>query len=89
MRMTRKQLEKWSKTRQMGRSRYVWRFWVLGWGIGTGVLWSILMAFDKGWNQLPMFLGLGLIDFPIAGYFLGKLMWKWSERSFEKVNQAV
>jgi hypothetical protein len=61
MRITRKQLEKWSNTRQMGRSPYVRLFRVTGWGLTTGVPWSLWMAFTKGWAQLPTFLVLGLM----------------------------
>jgi len=79
MRMTQKQLEKWAKTRQMGRSRYVWLLGVGFWGLTVGVTWAVSMAFDKGWNQLPQFLILGLIVFPMCGYFVGQWLWKTSE----------
>jgi hypothetical protein len=87
MRMTWRHREKWSKIRQMGHSRYVRLFWVIGWGLGTGVLWSIFMALTKGWDQLPLFLVLGLIGFPLGGHFLGQMMWKINERTFERADQ--
>lgn len=86
MKMTQKQCEKWAKIRQMGRRRYVWLFGVAGWGLTTAVFWSVLMAYLKGWDQLPVFLILALIGFPIGGYFYGRLMWKWSEASFQRAN---
>jgi hypothetical protein len=89
MKMNRAQAEKWAKTRQMGRNRFVWTFGVALWGLTTGVWWSVAMAFDKGWNELPMFLILGLIGFPIGGYFFGQWMWKTSERNFRDDNQSA
>lgn len=83
---TRKELDKWAKTRQMGRSRYVWLFWVLGWGLATGAIWSLLMAFEKGWGQWPMFFFLGMIGFPVGGYFLGRTMWRITEKKYLRAN---
>jgi hypothetical protein len=44
MAMSPKQLKKWAKTRQMGRARYIWLYGVLGWGLMTGVSWSVAMG---------------------------------------------
>jgi hypothetical protein len=87
MRMTQKNLEKWAKTRQMGRSRFVRLYWTLGWGLTTGAVWGVLMGFEEGWTQLPIFLILGLIGFPIGGCFLGRWMWTLNERSFKNASQ--
>ena len=45
MKMTEKQRERWAKTRQMGRVRFVWSAGVLGWGVTTAVTWSRFMAY--------------------------------------------
>jgi hypothetical protein len=87
MRMSQKNLEKWAKIRQTGRSRFVWLYCVVGWGLTTGAVWAVLMAFEKGWPELPMFLILGLIGFPIGGFFLGRWMWKRNERDFNNASQ--
>jgi hypothetical protein len=84
MGVTQKQLEKWAKTRQMGRARYVWRYGVLGWGLATGVLWSICRGFLRGGDQLPVLLVLALIIFPIGGYFFGQWTWKKGEENFQQ-----
>lgn len=86
MKMTRRQLEKWAKTRQMGRSRYVWLFGVAGWGTTTGLLWAFFMAWMKEWSQLPMFLALAAITFFIGGYLFGRMTWTWSEATFQRAN---
>ncbi len=38
-------LEKWASIREKGKQRFVLVYGVLGWGVSTGLLWSILMAF--------------------------------------------
>ncbi len=82
MRVSQKQLDKWAKIRRMGRSRYVRNHWVLGWGLTVAIVWSFWMAFEKGWGQLPIFLVLALIGFPFGGYFLGRMMWRLSEKQY-------
>jgi len=69
----------------MGRTRYVWLIGIAGWGLTTGMLWSLLMSFRQGWDQLPLNLVLGVIIFPIGGYFLGQWMWKNVRTTFSKL----
>jgi len=85
--MTEKQAARWKKTRQMGRGRYTLIYGVLIWGVVTGVLWSIAMAWMQGWAQLPGLLVLALIGFPIGGYFYGRLMWRIFESRYHAAVQ--
>ena len=70
----------------MGRSRFVMRFWVLGWGLTTALFWSLLMAYTEGWYQLPIFLAFGLIGFPPGGLVIGRMMWAMNERYAAKTS---
>jgi uncharacterized membrane protein len=85
--MTEKQAARWAKTRQMGRGRYTLIYGVLIWGVVTGILWAVAMAWMQGWNQLPGFLIFGLIGFPIGGYFYGRLMWRIFEARYDAAKQ--
>ncbi len=76
MKMNRKQQERWERMRQLGRSRYIWRHGVLGWGVTVAIAWSLSMAWMDGWDQLPILLPLALVLFPIGGYFFGAFMWR-------------
>lgn len=87
MRSHRDQLAKWRETRELGRSHYVQRFWVVGWGQATAVLWACLMAYIEGWHRLPLFLALGLIGFPLGGYLVGRYMWALAERNYRRAVQ--
>lgn len=55
MGMTQKQREKWAKTRQMGRTRFVWLTGVAGWGLeGDQTHGNIVPEWGidtTGWNQ--------------------------------------
>jgi hypothetical protein len=85
--MNPKQRERWAKTRQMGRTRFVWLVGVLGWGVSVGIGWSLAMAAVNGWDRLPVLLPIALIGFPIGGYFFGTLTWRWSEKQYEQATR--
>jgi hypothetical protein len=82
MKMTEKQLDRWAKTRKMGRAKFILFAGVLGWGVLTGALWAVAMAAIRGWDQLPLLLTLALVGFPIGGYFFGAYVWKASEKQY-------
>ena len=48
------QFQKWEKTRQGGRTRFVWLYGVLGWGVTCGILFGALF----GWLFPVMFRGV-------------------------------
>ncbi len=81
MRVHPKQVERWAKLRERGRSRYVWRYGVLAWGLTTGVMWALVMAGRHGWDSLPLYLAFGVPGFSAGGYLFGVLTWEWSGRS--------
>ncbi|MHC4375837.1 MAG: hypothetical protein ACYS26_04465 [Planctomycetota bacterium] len=64
------QAQRLERTIAKGRTRFILVRGVLGWGVTTAVLWSVLMAISEGWSPwstLPTALAL----FPIGGYFWG------------------
>lgn len=73
-------MKNWSETRRMGKSAYVWKVWVFCWGLGTAVIFSIIINFIQPANsgaQLPL---LGFIVFPVTGFFAGNLTWALTEK---------
>ena len=78
--MSESKSEKWARTRRLGRKRFVWLYGVLGWGVPTAVLFSLLRAYAEGWEQLPVILAISLAIFPLGGVVFGRVMWWWLER---------
>lgn len=72
--------EKSDKIREMGRSKFVWRYGVLGWGATTAILFSLLMACAEGWDGFLFKLIPALVIFPFGGYVWGRVMWAFLER---------
>tara|TARA_A200000113_G_scaffold99631_1_gene89332 strand:+ start:503 stop:784 length:282 start_codon:yes stop_codon:yes gene_type:complete len=77
-------MEKWAKTREKGKQRFVLVNVVLGWGITTAILWSVLMEFIEPSENVWVRPIIALIIFPIAGVVFGHLMWDKSEKAYEK-----
>ena len=83
MKMTSTQREKWTMTRAEGRQSYIRKIGILGWGIPTGIGWAFAMSATNGWDQLPILLPLGLVLFPIGGYWFGAFMWRRMEQAYQ------
>ncbi len=79
MKMNVKQKERWARLREMGRRRYIWIHGVLGWGVSVAIAWSVSIAWDEGWDRLPILLPIALVLFPFGGYFFGAIMWRMME----------
>ena len=88
MSMNAKRSQRWQRTRQMGRSRYIRLYGVLGWGLSTGIVWALVMAARLGWDNLPILLPVALVAFPIGGYFFGVLTWRMFEAQFERTTST-
>jgi hypothetical protein len=86
--MSERDVARWEATRSKGRSRYIWLFGVVGWGVFTGLIWALILGWQQGWDRLPALLAFGLIGFPIGGYFWGDWMWKRLEKQYEKTLAA-
>ena len=88
MAMNAKQAERWAKSRQRGRTRYIWVNGVLGWGVTMGLVWPIAMAAQQGWQHLTGLLPIALVGFPIGGYFFGVWTWRVYESQFDRINSS-
>ena len=77
-------MDKWAKTREKGKQRFVLVNGVLGWGIPTAILWVILMEFIEPLENIWVRPIIALIIFPIAGIAFGHLTWNRSEKTYEK-----
>lgn len=83
--MTDAQIERWGTTRAGGKKRFIWLQGVLGWGVLTAVLVALLQKWlGPDTHHFGKDLLIGLIIYPIGGYFWGWSMWALTERSYSK-----
>jgi hypothetical protein len=72
--------DKWAKYRKLGRTQYVLRYGVLGWGIPTGILIAAIRGFLDGWDRFLPELITCLILFPLIGILCGRIWWRQLEQ---------
>jgi hypothetical protein len=81
-------LRGWAKTRTLGQSAFILKYGILGWGVPTAILWSVLVAADEGLAALPILLLFALTLFPVGGYVFGRVLWAVLERSHTRSRSA-
>ncbi len=79
-------LEKWEKLRAKGKWNYILIYGVLGWGVGTGILFSlgfplVTEAMGDKAPFLPVFAG-SIVLFPLGGIAWGYGMWILAEKVY-------
>ena len=81
------QFSKWEKIREKGFLRFVLLRGVLGWGLCTAVLYSLIMWLISD-VDIRWLLPLALFLFLIAGVLWGGFMWWFIERK-NKQNRNI
>ena len=79
-------LEKWEKLRAKGKWNYIFIYGVLGWGVGTGIIFSLLFplvteAMSSKAPFLPVF-ALSIVLFPLGGIAWAWFMWIYAEKVY-------
>jgi hypothetical protein len=78
---------KWERLRAKGKWDFIVKYGVLGWGVTTGVLFSIIFPWMLPFPNKPSFwlmLPLSLVLFPLGGVAWGYFMWIFSEKAYRK-----
>jgi len=76
------QIEHVKKTRAKGRKHYIVYAGILAWGMYSFLLTTLCGSYLKyGWHVPPQrylfgAIVIGLVVWPVAGYFWGAIMWK-------------
>ncbi|MGH6814307.1 MAG: hypothetical protein ACREC6_01235 [Hyphomicrobiaceae bacterium] len=74
--------KRWEATRQQGRRRFILVYGVLGWGVPTGILFSLASWFFDPNLNVMVAAPLAMIVFPIGGILWGRWMWHVGERAY-------
>jgi uncharacterized membrane protein YvlD (DUF360 family) len=76
-------LERWKKTRQKGREKYILVNGVLAWGIPTALVWSVTMAILQPSENIWVRPLIALVIFPLGGIGFGYFTWNASEKQYK------
>ena len=79
-----KSTEKWARFSELGRSQFVWRYGVLGWGLSTAIVFALFQSYTLGWSGFFIHLIPALILFPLGGILWGRFMWWFLERTHNR-----
>ena len=83
----------WERNRAMGRSLFIWRRGVFGWGIPValvtiayqvvqeqGFVWRLVMT-----QHLRTGIAIAVLVFPLCGYLFGRWLWTTGEENYERM----
>ena len=86
-------IARWERNRAMGRSTFIWRRGVFGWGIPValvtiayqvvqeqGFVWRLVMT-----QHLKTGIGVAMVVFPFCGYLFGRYLWTTGEENYERM----
>jgi hypothetical protein len=81
----------------MGRTTFIWRRGVFGWGIPValvtiayqvvheqGFVWRLVMT-----QHLKVGIGVAMLVFPLCGYLFGRYLWTAGEENYERYERMV
>lgn len=80
----RNKFEKWEKIRAKGKWNYILLDGVLGWGVSTAVLFSVIFPLIDGKQSFLHVFALSIFLFPLGGIAWGYFMWMFIEKAYEK-----
>lgn len=81
--------DKFNKLKRLidkGKWHYICVYGVLGWGVSTAILFSLLQVFSGEAAFVDAIL-LSLIMFPIGGFFWGLYIWSYLVKQYAKTNK--
>ena len=86
-------LVRWERSRAMGRTTFIWRRGVFGWGIPValvtiayqvvqeqGFVWRLVMT-----QHLKTGIALAMVVFPLCGYLFGRYLWTVGEENYQRL----
>lgn len=81
------QAQRWAKTRQMGKNRYIVNFGLLGWGLSLTVVTSIVELITQN-SIAPFYVIIRFIVFGIFGIAIAGNRWSVKEQRYHEWSQT-
>jgi hypothetical protein len=80
----------WARERAQGRTNFIWRRGVLGWGIPAAVAVVLYKTVQEQGvvltpqltDSLKRAIGIAIVVFPFAGWLFGRWLWDTSETRY-------
>ncbi|HEX6051900.1 MAG TPA: hypothetical protein VFZ21_21675 [Gemmatimonadaceae bacterium] len=89
-------IARWERNRAMGRTWFIWRRGVFGWGIPVALLTiAYQIVQEQGFirrlvvtQDLRAGIAVAALVFPLCGYLFGRWLWTTGEENYERMVQA-
>jgi hypothetical protein len=86
-------VERWKRTRAMGRTTFIWRRGVFGWGVPVALVTiAYQIVQEQGFvrrlvmtQHLKVGVGIAMLVFPLCGYLFGRYLWTAGEENYERL----
>lgn len=86
----------WERNRAMGRSLFIWRRGVFGWGIPVALITiAYQIVQEQGFvrrlvmtQHLRTGIAIAVLVFPLCGYLFGRWLWTTGEENYERMARA-
>jgi hypothetical protein len=88
-------LARWERNRAMGRTTFIWRRGVFGWGVPIalvtiayqvvqeqGFVWRLVMT-----QHLKTGIGVAMLVFPLCGYLFARWLWTAGEENYQRMTE--
>ena len=88
-------LARWERNRAMGRTTFIWRRGVFGWGMPIalvtiayqvvqeqGFVWRLVMT-----QHLKTGIGVAMLVFPLCGYLFARWLWTAGEENYQRMTE--
>ena len=76
--------EKWERTRLKGKWKFIFKYGVFFWGLGTAILFSLFFSMVLKITSFLRILPIALVLFPLGGIVWGATMWYFTEKYYHK-----
>ncbi len=87
------ELRRWEERRSAGRSSFIWRYGVLGWGLPAALMtiaYGVVKENGLAWHaveqpfsfKLRAGIALAVVMFPAIGHLLGRRLWEAGEERY-------
>ncbi len=87
--MSTKKTQKWETMKSQGKTAFVVKYGVIGWGIPTAIGWCAVTAWKESVSTLYGTVPFALIAFPAGGILFGMLMWRFNDWMYSRKADAV
>ncbi len=72
----------WAVTRETGKMKYIFRNWVLGYGLTMALVFFLYKQIDNSWEHWVFDIIASFVIFTLTGFLVGLINWNQNEKRY-------